>query len=81
MVQLLYEAEDFHKSRKDIDDLYNEALAIYHVTYNYAISKGAVSKCGFAWKIAGSALCSLHAFSTKENPMSILPSVLREMLM
>lgn len=78
--QLLYEAEDFQESRKDIEELYNEALAIYHVSYNLAISKGEVRKCGFAWKVAGAALCNLHASTRKENPIRILPSLLRDVV-
>ncbi|GAU22806.1 hypothetical protein TSUD_142460, partial [Trifolium subterraneum] len=48
---------------KSIIDIYNEALAVYHVTYDYAnkvtydyADKNGVAKCAFAWKVAGSVL-------------------------
>ncbi|MCI05580.1 putative RNA-dependent RNA polymerase 5-like, partial [Trifolium medium] len=41
---------------KSITDIYNEALAVYHVIYDYAIAKKDVARCGFAWKVAGSVL-------------------------
>ncbi|KAL3625439.1 hypothetical protein CASFOL_030893 [Castilleja foliolosa] len=80
--QLLYEAPDMEESPKDSQVIYDEAIAIYHVTYDYAMSRG-VDKCGFAWRVAGSALCSLCAWELagpKENPFVILPSVLRDLL-
>ncbi|KAJ9538781.1 hypothetical protein OSB04_031514 [Centaurea solstitialis] len=62
--QMFYEAEDFQTSTRKIEDLYNEALAIYHTTYDYARSIQDVKKCGFAWKVAGEALCSYHEMKT-----------------
>lgn len=59
-MQMLYEAEDFATSSRKIEDIYNEALAIYHTSYNYAQSLKDVKKCGFAWKVASEALCSFH---------------------
>lgn len=63
-MQMLYEAEDFASSSRKIEDIYNESLAIYHASYDYAWKNSDVSKCGFAWKIAGEALCSLHEMKT-----------------
>ncbi|GER48842.1 RNA-dependent RNA polymerase family protein [Striga asiatica] len=80
--QLLYEASDMEESQKDSSVIYDEAIAIYNVTYDYAMSHG-VEKCGFAWRVAGSALCSLCAWqlaSPNEKPVVILPSVLRDLL-
>lgn len=77
-MQILYDAPDMEESTKDTQVIYKEAVAIYHVTYDYAIIHG-VQKCGFAWKVAGSALCNLYAWST-EKPLMILPSFLRELL-
>ncbi|CAA0840415.1 Probable RNA-dependent RNA polymerase 5 [Striga hermonthica] len=80
--QLLYEASDMEESQKDSSVIYDEAIAIYNVTYDYAMSHG-VKKCGFAWRVAGSALCSLCAWQLggpKERPVVILPSVLRDLL-
>ncbi|KAI3447029.1 hypothetical protein Pfo_003694 [Paulownia fortunei] len=80
--QLLYEAPDMEESTKNTDVIYEEAIAIYHVTYDYATSHG-VEKCSFAWRVAGSALHDLYAWKLagpKEKPITILPSVLRDIL-
>ncbi|KAL3820984.1 hypothetical protein ACJIZ3_006889 [Penstemon smallii] len=81
--QLLYDAADMEESTKSTEMIYEEALAIYHVTYDYAISQGEIGKCNFAWKVAGSALCNIYAWKLagpKEIPLVILPSVLRDLL-
>ncbi|CAI9100431.1 OLC1v1025177C1 [Oldenlandia corymbosa var. corymbosa] len=57
--QMLYEAAEFEESKKDIQEIHHEALAIYRVTYDYAIKNKDVVKCGFAWKVAGGALLHL----------------------
>ncbi|KAI3802886.1 hypothetical protein L1987_31032 [Smallanthus sonchifolius] len=62
--QMLYEAEDFASSNRKIEDIYNDALAIYHASYDYAHKYADVKKCGFAWKVAGEALCSFHESKT-----------------
>ena len=33
---ILYGATEFKECKRGIDEVYNEALAIYHVTYDYA---------------------------------------------
>ncbi|KAL6560944.1 hypothetical protein OROHE_006121 [Orobanche hederae] len=80
--QLLYDAPDMEESAKKTQLIYEEAIAIYHVTYDYAINHG-VKKCCFAWRVAGSALCNLCAWrlaGPKEKPLTILPSVLHDLL-
>lgn len=62
-----------------MDDIYNEALAIYNLSYDYAISKNDVAKCSFAWKVAGSALFKLYAKKNGERTFIFSPSVLNEM--
>nr|GFA94088.1 probable RNA-dependent RNA polymerase 5 [Tanacetum cinerariifolium] len=59
---MLYGAEDFAKSTRKIEDIHNEAIAIYHISYDTAMSYpiADVRKCGFAWRVAGEALCSFH---------------------
>ena len=37
-LQLLYEAAELEESKKDVQEIYKEALALYQVTYDYAIS-------------------------------------------
>ncbi|KAI8021430.1 putative RNA-dependent RNA polymerase 3 [Camellia lanceoleosa] len=81
--QLLYGAAVFEESPRNSEDIYNEALAIYNVTYDYAKRNRDVKKCGFAWKVAGSALFKLHVIKQSEkteNPIVCSPSVLREVL-
>lgn len=56
----LYKAEEFEQSPRDRFDLFKEACAVYQVVYEYAMSRSDVSKCGFAWKVAGRALCQLY---------------------
>jgi len=65
-------------SLKNVSDIYNEALAIYRVSYEYARLKKSVPKCSFAWKVAGSALTSLYIIKQKQNALNCAPSVLRE---
>ncbi|KAK1421861.1 hypothetical protein QVD17_24543 [Tagetes erecta] len=76
--EMLYGASDFKDSTRNIEDVYNEALAIYHVTYDYAESRKDVSKCGFAWKVAGSALCAynrkIHCMKTGEKEITFVSS-------
>ncbi|GAV88059.1 RdRP domain-containing protein [Cephalotus follicularis] len=72
----LYDAAEFEQSARNAKEIYEEALAIYHVVYDYAMAKGDTSKCGFAWKVAGAALCKLYAYKQNERCMVCLPSVL-----
>ncbi|KZV15097.1 putative RNA-dependent RNA polymerase 3 [Dorcoceras hygrometricum] len=81
--QMLYDAPYFEESEKDMEQIYEEAVAIYHVTYDYAIRSNQVERCGFCWKVAGSALFNFYAgevSGSKERPIVILPSVLRDIL-
>ncbi|KAL4572263.1 hypothetical protein LXL04_019033 [Taraxacum kok-saghyz] len=78
--QLLYDASDFKDSMKTNDEIYNEALSIYHVSYDYAIKRKDIAKCGFAWKVAGSALCAyyrkIHCIKTGEREFTFVSSAL-----
>ncbi|KAK1592184.1 hypothetical protein Q3G72_020916 [Acer saccharum] len=76
--QILYGAEEFEQSTRSLEEIYDEALAIYHITYDFAKNKEAVGYCNFAWKVAGSALCKLYALKQSERTMVCLPSVLKE---
>ncbi|XP_024185026.1 probable RNA-dependent RNA polymerase 3 [Rosa chinensis] len=87
--EILFEAEEFEESKRDRQQIYNDALAIYHVCYDYARSvrteTGAqdVGKCGFVWKVAGAALCQLHedrSLKPGEKVFRILPSVLKDIM-
>lgn len=63
-----------------MEEINNEALAIYQLCYDYAMSQGKVTYCSFAWNVAGSALLKLHAFKTGERAFFYLASVLKEVL-
>ncbi|KAJ4708521.1 RNA-dependent RNA polymerase [Melia azedarach] len=76
--QILYGGEEFEQRTRRVEEIYNEALAIYHITYDHARSQGAVSYCNFAWKAAGSALCKLHVLKQSERTMVCSASVLKE---
>lgn len=77
-LQMLYNAAEFEESSRNLGDIFNEALAIYHVTYDYACYRKEVSFCNFAWRVAGQALCRLYAMKLGEKSMVCLPSVLRD---
>lgn len=57
-----------------------DALAIYHVSYDYAMEIEDAKKCGFAWKVAGMALLKIFAEAQAEKPIACMPSVLQEVL-
>nr|XP_043622606.1 probable RNA-dependent RNA polymerase 5 isoform X2 [Erigeron canadensis] len=75
---MLYGASDLKDSTRNMDDVYDEALAIYHVCYDYAIRWKDVGKCGFAWKVAGSALCAyyrkIHCMKTGDREITFISS-------
>ncbi|KAL8149189.1 putative RNA-dependent RNA polymerase 5 isoform X2 [Apium graveolens] len=59
--QILYGAKELEQSKREMNDIYDDALAIHHIVYGYANSLQDAGKCVFAWKVAGDALCKLHA--------------------
>ncbi|XAR53380.1 RNA-directed RNA polymerase [Bertholletia excelsa] len=77
--ELLYGAAEFEESPRRKEDIYKEALAIYHIVYDYAITQRRANYCGFAWKVAGSALFRIHAMKQADNPMIFSLPVLREL--
>ncbi|CAA7013934.1 unnamed protein product [Microthlaspi erraticum] len=46
-----YGAACFEESKRSMVELYPEALALYHIVYDYAIMCNDVGKCGFVWKM------------------------------
>ncbi|KAK2444191.1 RNA-dependent RNA polymerase family protein [Trifolium repens] len=72
------DAINIEDGSKGITDIYNEALAVYHVTYDYAILKKDVGKCGFAWKVAGSVLVRFYAEKQNQKTLTCSSSALRE---
>lgn len=77
--EMLYMADDFEESKRPKDEIFNEALAIYHVCYDYASNVRNVGSCSFAWRVAGKALCQLHANKKNETFLKIAPSVLKDL--
>ncbi|WRX34924.1 RNA-dependent RNA polymerase [Theobroma cacao] len=77
--QELYGGAELEQRQRPLDQIYKEALAIYNISYDYAIRIDDVGKCGFAWKVAGSALLSLYASEQGEKTLSCAPSVLKEL--
>ncbi|XP_034699033.1 probable RNA-dependent RNA polymerase 5 isoform X1 [Vitis riparia] len=76
--QILYGAAEFEESPRKLEDIFDEALAIYHVTYEFAINGARVSYCNFPWRVAGRALCKLYTVKLGEKSMVCVPSVLRQ---
>ena len=75
---ILYDAEDFDASPRSHLELLNEACAIYQVVYERAMVGNVVSKCGFAWKVAGRALCELYLLKHGGERVTCLRSVLED---
>ncbi|WCJ42551.1 RNA-dependent RNA polymerase family protein [Euphorbia peplus] len=76
--EILYEAPDFEESKRKMADIFDEALAIYEVCYDYAMDKRDAGKCGFAWKIAGQALCKYYILTQNEQMITCSPLALKE---
>ncbi|XP_060668494.1 probable RNA-dependent RNA polymerase 3 [Ziziphus jujuba] len=77
--KILYEAEEFEESKRNTEDINNEAVAIYHLVYDYAKSTACIPNCGFAWKVAGPALFKLCTMKQSERSFLCSPFVLREL--
>jgi len=79
-LQLLYGAEEFEESPKDRGEVFAEACVIYRIVYERAASTG-IGKCGFAWTVAGAALCELYAHRyggiTVRCPLPVLRKLYR----
>ncbi|OMO58283.1 RNA-dependent RNA polymerase, eukaryotic-type [Corchorus olitorius] len=75
----LYGAAEFEQSEKPLDQIYQEARAIYNVCYDYARQVNDVKKCGFAWKVAGAALLDMYVSKHNEMLLPTVPSVLKEL--
>ncbi|CAN6699419.1 unnamed protein product [Malus baccata var. baccata] len=78
--EILYGCEDFEKSTRPLDEIFNEALAIYRFAYDYAWKVKDVRKCGFAWRVAGSALCKYYKTKHEDRTFEVSFSVLKDIL-
>ncbi|KAH1131937.1 hypothetical protein J1N35_003315 [Gossypium stocksii] len=77
--KVLYGGAELVERQRPMNQISEEAVAIYKICYEYAIKKDDVGKCGFAWKVAGSALLNLHVLGVGEKTLSCAPSVLKEL--
>ncbi|KAG6770051.1 hypothetical protein POTOM_025718 [Populus tomentosa] len=79
--EILYEAAEFNLSKRRDEEIFEEARALYQVTYRHAKTPGTVRNCGFAWRVAGLALCTLYVLKNqRERPMICSPSALKGIL-
>ncbi|KAG5243701.1 RNA-dependent RNA polymerase [Salix suchowensis] len=79
--EVLYGATEFNLSKRGVEEIFEEAKALYQVTYNHAKSRGSVGNCSFAWKVSGLALCTLYVLKNQgETPMICSPSALKGIL-
>uniref|UniRef100_A0A1D1XGI4 RNA-dependent RNA polymerase n=1 Tax=Anthurium amnicola TaxID=1678845 RepID=A0A1D1XGI4_9ARAE len=78
--RLLYDAAEFEDCTREREDVLDEALSIYHVSYDYAMQKNEVGKCSFAWNVAGQALCSLYSKRQGKGSIPCSVDVLREVM-
>jgi RNA-dependent RNA polymerase len=74
---MLYHAAEFDESPRNQHEVFKEACAIYQVVYESALRSNNIRRCGFAWKIAGHALCQLHAIKRGGKTLLCSDSVLR----
>ncbi|CAL5018322.1 unnamed protein product [Urochloa decumbens] len=58
---LLYGAEGFEETSRNLSQVFMEACAIYRIVYERAMPTRSISKCRFVWVVAGAALCHLYA--------------------
>ena len=77
--QEFYGAAGFEDSKKSLEELYPQALALYKIVYDRAIKMNNVRKCGFVWKVAGSVLCRFYLEKTQEKSFVSSPAVLKEL--
>uniref|UniRef100_A0A0D9Y4K8 RNA-dependent RNA polymerase n=1 Tax=Oryza glumipatula TaxID=40148 RepID=A0A0D9Y4K8_9ORYZ len=74
---LLYGASEFEETPRDLDDVFSEACAIYQIAYEKARSANNVARCGFAWKVAGRALCHFYTVKNEGNAVVCSLQLLR----
>lgn len=77
---MLYGAADYEERARPRNEIFNEALAIYSIAYNKAKNDCAVGRCGFAWKVAGEALCELYIKKMGLKSINCAHSILREIV-
>eukprot|EP00252_Welwitschia_mirabilis_P009774 TRINITY_DN2264_c0_g1_i5.p1 TRINITY_DN2264_c0_g1~~TRINITY_DN2264_c0_g1_i5.p1 ORF type:complete len:908 (-),score=178.98 TRINITY_DN2264_c0_g1_i5:35-2476(-) len=76
----LYEARSLQESTKNRKLIYKEACAIYQIAYKEARAKRDAGRCGFAWRVAGEALCKIYCRENSETSLLISASRLYNLL-
>ncbi|KAJ0254181.1 hypothetical protein HA466_0107220 [Hirschfeldia incana] len=69
----------FEDSKKSLEELYPQALALYNIVYDHAIKMKNVGNCGFVWKVAGPVLCRFYLEKTQEKSFVASSAVLKEL--
>ncbi|XP_033130568.1 probable RNA-dependent RNA polymerase 5 isoform X1 [Brassica rapa] len=77
--QEFYGAAGFKDSKKSLEELYLQALALYNIAYDHAIKMKKVRNCGFVWKVAGPVLCKFYLEKTRGESFVSSPAVLKEL--
>nr|XP_018461405.1 PREDICTED: probable RNA-dependent RNA polymerase 5 isoform X1 [Raphanus sativus] len=77
--QDFYGGAGFEDSNKSFEELYQQALALYNIVYDYAIIKNKVRYCGFVWKVAGPVLCKFYLKKKKEKSVFSAVSMHKEL--
>jgi RNA-dependent RNA polymerase len=75
---MFYDAAELEESQKNRFAVFKEACAIYQLVYENALKKNDVGKCGFAWKVAGRALCQFYAIKRGGDTVLANMQVLHE---
>uniref|UniRef100_A0A0D9Y4K5 RNA-dependent RNA polymerase n=1 Tax=Oryza glumipatula TaxID=40148 RepID=A0A0D9Y4K5_9ORYZ len=73
---MLYDASEFEQTQRDPDDVFSEACVIYQIVYE----KARWSRCGFAWKVAGRALCHFYALKNEGDTALCSLPLLRKII-
>ncbi|CAA7013937.1 unnamed protein product [Microthlaspi erraticum] len=77
--QEFYGAAAFEESKKTLEELYPQALALYSTVYDHAVKMKNVRNCGFAWKVAGPVLCRFYLKKTQGKSLLCSLSMLKEL--
>ncbi|KAJ0254182.1 RNA-dependent RNA polymerase 4 [Hirschfeldia incana] len=66
-------------SKKSVEELYTQALALYNIVYDHAIKMKNVRNCGFVWKVAGPVLCRFYLDKTQGKSFVCSVAMLKEL--
>uniref|UniRef100_A0ACD5VZG3 Uncharacterized protein n=1 Tax=Avena sativa TaxID=4498 RepID=A0ACD5VZG3_AVESA len=77
---MLYHAAEFEQTPRNLDDVFDEACAIYQIVYERARDEKKPGKCGFAWTVAGRVLCHFYALETDGDKVLVPLSVAKNLL-